>query len=888
MWFTSTDALEQLAIASRADLQDDEARRVRQAAGGTPASLVASSTSLAPHDTLLRLWLLLLPLARSPNAPRFACFSPLQVTDAEGRRRFHGAFTGGFSAGYFNSVGSKEGWQPTTLSSSRRERAPPSRFQQRAEDFMDEEDDPLLGRRLETTERYDTLQADAKRALQQDQRSESAGNRPAPIPGFALPDEWVLPANNSVGVALLRRMGWKEGQGIGQRVRKRKTHARELSDRDEQDQTDESRAEEEGESVYVPPRNNIDVKTAFPAPKVDRYGAGFDPYVSAPEFTRYKQQQSLKSGEAQRDHRQIVTFADAMKPTTGSYRAVTGYGLGALEENDDLDVYGTESMAEFDTEIGPLRLGAPDATKLLANVSEADEAKRRRRVRSVCSDGRKPLPGFELARATEKPPKAVAARLQVPKDFKPFHVFDDEEDGDGHAVSALYRQHNFSTMQHGRGSTITVKERAALLGTSDAVKEQKQIAVPPGSTSSVFDLMASEDKLRLMDAVSRAKAGAATAAAAAAAGSVAHREPNRRDAPAMDAKPATRARQPLVQGSSSDQLRATISASIAKRFVSSAVEGGDVPTTGSEPASTNMDPASSTTSAPAKKCSHRSQSAWVPSALLCKRFRVKCVGATSRSGDDGGDRKRDLFAQELVPQLVEFAAGRGTERASAAAVAPREPSSTASRSARKEEEDELPPLPEIKRPAANLLKSIFEPSDESDGEETSEGEGNESESDDSVHPEEDKQQPAPSQPAPHNDDSRGRRGAADYFSSDSSSSEDEQTAASGQVAGSSAPHAPDRKSEIDRLAPREKSEGDSRSDSDDEPKRKKRKKHRHRDGEGSDAESDRRARKKRSKKDKKHKKHKRDRKDKKTHRESSRSRRRSRSRSRSASRYDRR
>ena len=31
------------------------------------------------------------------------------VTDEQGRRRFHGAFTGGFSAGYFNSVGSKEG-----------------------------------------------------------------------------------------------------------------------------------------------------------------------------------------------------------------------------------------------------------------------------------------------------------------------------------------------------------------------------------------------------------------------------------------------------------------------------------------------------------------------------------------------------------------------------------------------------------------------------------------------------------------------------------------------------------------------------------------------------------------------------------------------------------
>ena len=39
---------------------------------------------------------------------------PLQVEDMvvkdeNGRRRFHGAFTGGFSAGYWNTVGSKEG-----------------------------------------------------------------------------------------------------------------------------------------------------------------------------------------------------------------------------------------------------------------------------------------------------------------------------------------------------------------------------------------------------------------------------------------------------------------------------------------------------------------------------------------------------------------------------------------------------------------------------------------------------------------------------------------------------------------------------------------------------------------------------------------------------------
>lgn len=75
------------------------------------------------------------------------------ATDERGRRRFHGAFTGGFSAGYFNTVGSKHGmfvglenewywestvgWAPSEFRSSRDERSDNSR--QRAEDYMDEE-----------------------------------------------------------------------------------------------------------------------------------------------------------------------------------------------------------------------------------------------------------------------------------------------------------------------------------------------------------------------------------------------------------------------------------------------------------------------------------------------------------------------------------------------------------------------------------------------------------------------------------------------------------------------------------------------------------------------------------------------------------------------------
>jgi G patch domain-containing protein 1 len=57
--------------------------------------------------------------------------------DEKGRRRFHGAFTGGFSAGYFNTVGSIEGWQPAAFKSSKSSRS--SANERRPEDFMDDD-----------------------------------------------------------------------------------------------------------------------------------------------------------------------------------------------------------------------------------------------------------------------------------------------------------------------------------------------------------------------------------------------------------------------------------------------------------------------------------------------------------------------------------------------------------------------------------------------------------------------------------------------------------------------------------------------------------------------------------------------------------------------------
>lgn len=101
-----------------------------------------------------------------------------EVRDENGRRRFHGAFTGGFSAGYYNTgmylffilchneilfihelsklilrlyilsklnlfflisftVDTKEGWRPAEFKSSRSDR---KKHAQKPEDFMDQED----------------------------------------------------------------------------------------------------------------------------------------------------------------------------------------------------------------------------------------------------------------------------------------------------------------------------------------------------------------------------------------------------------------------------------------------------------------------------------------------------------------------------------------------------------------------------------------------------------------------------------------------------------------------------------------------------------------------------------------------------------------------------
>ncbi|PIK61980.1 putative G patch domain-containing protein 1-like [Apostichopus japonicus] len=151
------------------------------------------------------------------------------VKDEQGRRRFHGAFTGGFSAGYFNSVGSKEGWTPSTFVSSRSNKNE-GKKNQIAEDFMDDEDLGEYGiapRKLKTADKFTSSARVPKR---------SGDDETSTIPGLAPLNDLVTVTNASIGAQILKRMGWREGQGVGPKVRKykKKKSKGKLGNKDEQ------------------------------------------------------------------------------------------------------------------------------------------------------------------------------------------------------------------------------------------------------------------------------------------------------------------------------------------------------------------------------------------------------------------------------------------------------------------------------------------------------------------------------------------------------------------------------------------------------------------------------------------------------------------------------
>uniref|UniRef100_A0A914M243 G-patch domain-containing protein n=2 Tax=Meloidogyne incognita group TaxID=654580 RepID=A0A914M243_MELIC len=265
------------------------------------------------------------------------------VTDERGRRRFHGAFTGGFSAGYFNTAGSRHGWVPQTFKSTRTERG--ERFEQMAEDFMDEEDFGEFGiasRKFRTKSDFmDTLAAPGEERLLAWERAGTSTNNFVGNEGSMANklNSLLRPVNDSIGIRILRKMGWRPGKGVGAKMTRRALERQKLIDAEssgKEAEFDEETVRDIEEIIPTADFSPDDIKPVEICQKEDVHGMGYKPLQEIGVL-------SEKYGR--------VTAS--LKKTNCSGKGIRGqaFGVGAFEEDDE-DIYTNYDLTQYDFEVG--------------------------------------------------------------------------------------------------------------------------------------------------------------------------------------------------------------------------------------------------------------------------------------------------------------------------------------------------------------------------------------------------------------------------------------------------------------------------------------------------------------------------------------------------------
>ncbi|PPQ65162.1 hypothetical protein CVT24_011025 [Panaeolus cyanescens] len=402
-------------------------------------------------------------------------FVPLwkqEVRDEKGRRRLHGAFTGGFSAGYFNTVGSKEGWAPSTFVSSRSERAKAKAA--RPEDFMDEEDlqDIRDSQKLvDNTEQMDfTGSSTASRHIQ------GVSNEIKDPLTSALESTLLPTARESVGAKILMKMGWRIGNGIGKRLTLKKRKEQDANAIDPHtgmklvgQSLNIADDDEEANKHTYPPR---DIPVLVVKRKDNFHGLGYVPELSLNDRL---------AGEGR-------AGAGDGKGGSGSAgpRIAGGFGLGALNDadEDDLDVYDGDQAARNRHAYDHI---AGDEDEIMIS-RQADARKKKQEPKAPIkqyffSDGRPVISGFVVA-DTPLIEEIQFPIPDIPAGWKPdpTRVWDKEN-------AAPPPPPRPKGMPHAewKKSQLSATQRGDLLG------EER----PPTPQRSIFDFMSSKDKERI-------------------------------------------------------------------------------------------------------------------------------------------------------------------------------------------------------------------------------------------------------------------------------------------------------------------------------------------------------------------------------------------------------
>ncbi|XP_053401441.1 G patch domain-containing protein 1-like isoform X2 [Mercenaria mercenaria] len=320
------------------------------------------------------------------------------------------------------------------------------------------------------------------------------------IPGESALLNLIVPERITIGVKLLRKMGWKEGQGVGPRLsRKQKKKSGQkvygCSMPPSPDSDDGLDDESVLSDVTYAPRDCAQILLSA---KDNTHGLGYrglDPRKALPSS-------HINLFEAPR----VTKGGSSRKGIRGQ-----GFGVGALEEDDD-DIYAVDSMSNYDMTMG----GEEDDKFGWTGPSG------KRQTETPVGYVGKMLDGFTLS-AKKLVQKKDFPPPKLPRDFRPVHSFTKQEDS-GNILSTQssagvdYRQFlkpadaTQSTLAGSSQHTIGFSQQIAgpsrqTAGSSTQSREDRNKYKDASARSlalgekafvgSVFDLIPQEDKNKM-------------------------------------------------------------------------------------------------------------------------------------------------------------------------------------------------------------------------------------------------------------------------------------------------------------------------------------------------------------------------------------------------------
>ena len=351
---------------------------------------------------------------------------------------------------YFNSVGSKEGWTPKTFVSSRsnRNQNQATAPAQRAEDFMDEEDlaEAAEARQLETVQSFAGIGG-----------ANDTGNDSF----FGL----FMNQEETMGVQLAQKMGWRRDQGIGRKVSR---NAR-LEDG----------TAAGGDTIsytFAPEDTRV---MSIRREQVQRKGLGYqsEARLGVVEEKRADRGPSLDLLFTESSRRAPLVKKPAIKKSS--------FGVGVLNDtgSDDEDPYELGPKITFNKTVGkdkktkkPSKFAKAGAVEGPVFISKKASTKAQTLLNRASMDGRPPLTGFVL-------PADIAEPTSRPK-YPPPKI----PTGWKSTKSTLGAdiQKYQSVADAAKVSTLDAKGRSSLLG-------EKQL---PGK--SIFDFIPKDARDRLV------------------------------------------------------------------------------------------------------------------------------------------------------------------------------------------------------------------------------------------------------------------------------------------------------------------------------------------------------------------------------------------------------